>query len=242
MAVWLAARHAPFMIAFLVALVVFILAHVLPTRPTVRVWLVDRVGRRAYLASYSAVSLVLLGWVVVAARRADTVELWEPALWQWWFAALVMPVAFVLLVAGLAEPNPLSVSIVAGDEPGPITAVTRHPVLWGFLLWALAHIPANGRLVPIILFGTMAALAAGGVLLLDRKARRRLGGERWQSLAAPTSNVPFAALAAGRIRMNWTGRLVAECAIALLAYAWMLVQGHALLIGPDPLGGLRALS
>ncbi len=113
-------------------------------------------------------------------------------------------------------------------------------MLWGFLLWSLAHIPANGRAVSFVLFGAMAAMAALGMPLLDRKARRRLGEERWQALAERTSTLPFAALLAGRARLRLTPGFLAAAGVGIALYAWMLLQGHALLIGPDPWQGLRA--
>ena len=36
----------------------------------------------------------------------------------------------------------------------PIVTTTRHPVLWGFLIWAVAHLPPNGDVVSIVLFGS----------------------------------------------------------------------------------------
>ncbi len=114
----------------------------------------------------------------MAAQRAETVCLWNPAPWQWHVPFIAMPVATFLLVAGLLSANPLSISIRGGAEPGPITSVTRHPVLWAFLLWAVSHIPSNGTGVALMLFGTMALFSLLGFVLLDLKARKRLGPER----------------------------------------------------------------
>lgn len=226
---------------FGLALAAFLAAHAVPAAPRIRAPLVARLGRRAYLAAYSGLSLVLLAWLVVAARRADTVPLWQPAPWQWYVPLAVMPAALVLVVAGLLEPNPLSVALRIGDEPGPVTAITRHPVLWGFLLWAASHIPPNGDRVSVILFGTMAAFSLLGLVLLDAKAKRRLGPERWLTLSRGTSAIPFVALLAGRATFAPSRRSLLGYVGALALYAWFLAQGHALLIGPDPLASLRAL-
>src|SRR4051794_34812812 len=117
------------MTEFLLALAVFMVAHLVPAAPGIRAALVARLGRGVYLACYSTLSLLLLAWVIVAARRAEVVTLWGPAVWQWLVPVLVMPFALFLLIAGLAEPNPLSITWRRGDEPGPIVAITRHPVL-----------------------------------------------------------------------------------------------------------------
>jgi uncharacterized membrane protein len=228
------------MTRFLLALLVFLAAHLVPAAPVVRRRLVAALGRGVYLVLYSAVSLALFVWLVAEARNADAVALWDIAPWQGWVPILLMPFAAVLLVAGLMQPNPLSISLRPAAELPAIAAVTRHPVLWGALLWALSHIPPNGRLAPVILFAAMAAFSAAGFVLLDAKARRRLGGEAWAKLAGRTSVLPFAALVSGRAGpVRWRS-LAVPALVALALYAWFLLQGHAWLIGPDPGDWIRA--
>ncbi|GGK51262.1 NnrU family protein [Salinarimonas ramus] len=210
------------MIEFTAALVVFLLAHSLPARLGLKDHLVARAGLRGYLVGYSLVSLALLAWLIDAARRAPYLPLWDPAPWQAWVPLLAMPVAFVLLVAGLTQPNPLSISLRAGEKPGSIVALTRHPVLWGFLFWAVSHIPANGDVVSLVLFGGMAAFAVAGIPIVDRRARRRLGEARWHTLAA--RGAPRAA----------PGGLAVAALAGTALYVWFLLQGHAVLIGVDP--------
>lgn len=224
------------MTEFLLALCAFLLAHAIPPAPPVKARLVGLLGRPAYLLLYSVLSLALIVWLVSAAMRAPYFPLWAPAQWQAVIPIVIMPIAVWLVIAGLAEGNPLSVSIRSADattEPGPIASVTRHPVLWGFLLWAIAHIPPTGHIVALILFGGMAVLALSGMFVLDRRARRRLGEDRWAVLAATAPLVPFAPVPAkGGIRRavgTW------PVAAAILIYLWLLLGGHRWLLGPDPL-------
>jgi uncharacterized membrane protein len=191
--------------------------------------------------AYSALSLVLLGWLVAAARRAETIVLWQPARWQWGVPLAVMPVALFLVAAGLLAVNPLSVAIRSGPEPGAAVSITRHPLIWGFLLWALAHLPPNGDLVSVILFGGMAVFALAGLARLDAKARLRLGAQRWRAMSRTTSMVPFAALLAGRTPVASLRPLIIPAVLSLVLYAWFLAEGHAILIGPDPLASFQAL-
>jgi uncharacterized membrane protein len=228
------------MTRFLLALSVFLVAHLVPAAPALRGRLVAALGRRTYLVLYSVVSLALFAWLVAEARAADTIALWDIAPWQGWVPILVMPFATALLVAGLLQPNPLSISLRPAAELPAIAGITRHPVLWGALLWALAHIPPNGRLAPVLLFGAMAAFSAVGFVLLDAKARQRLGPEAWATLAGKTSILPFAALLQGRAGPIRWRRLAPAAAVALVIYAWFLLQGHAWLIGPDPADWIRA--
>jgi uncharacterized membrane protein len=229
------------MTEFYVALAVFLAAHLIPASPGLRSRLIAAMGRTAYLSAYSLLSLGLLAWLILAAQRAETVLLWHPASWQWHVPFLAMPVAVFLLIAGLAWPNPLSISLRSGEEPGPIVAVTRHPVLWGFLIWAASHVPANGSLVAVLLFGGMAAFSILGFFLLDLKARKRMGIERWHARSAGTSTVPFTALLRGRASRRSLRSLMLPALVAIFVYAWFILQGHALLIGPDPLAGLLAM-
>jgi len=111
-------------------------------------------------------------------------------------------VGVLLVVIGLASPNPTSVGMEGAIAKGAdavhgITRITRHPFLWGVGLWALAHLVVNGDLASLILFGSLLLLSLGGSASIDAKKRRQLG-ERWQQFAASTSNVPFGAIATGR--------------------------------------------
>ena len=227
------------MTEFLLALSAFLLAHAIPPLPSVRGRLVALFGRRTYLILYSGLSLLLIAWLISAAIRAPYLPLWTPVPWQAAIPVALMPIALWLLIAGLAEGNPLSVSIrpaAATAEPGPMASVTRHPVLWGFLLWSVAHIPPTGHVVALILFGGMALLALAGMFALDRRAKRRLGAERWAALAEDAPLLPFAGIARGtaglRAVLSW------PAAATLLIYLWFLLDGHRRLIGPDPLAWL----
>ena len=224
------------MIEFLLALSAFLLAHAIPPLPPVRGRLVALFGRRIYLILYSGLSLILIAWLISAAIRAPYVPLWSPVPWQAAIPVVIMPIAMWLLIAGLAEGNPLSVSIRPADataEPGPMASITRHPVLWGFLLWSLAHIPPTGHVVATILFGGMAVLAISGMFVLDRRARRRLGEDRCAALAAKERRVTLATVPArgGVLRALATW----PTAAAILIYLWFLFGGHRWLLGPDPL-------
>jgi uncharacterized membrane protein len=226
------------MAEFLVAIAFFVIAHVVPPVPPVRTRLIAWFGRRQYIFGYSLLSTALLAWIIIAALRAPYLPLWSFAPWQAAVPIIIMPLAAWLLLIGLIGPNPMSISVYATDrdiQPGLSVAVTRHPVLLAFLLWAVSHIPPNGNVVALTLFGMMALLALAGLAGLDRRARRRLGEERWQQLAETTSIVPFVAMFRGRshIRMSW--QLLVSLAAALGIYVWFLVQGHAWLIGPNPL-------
>ncbi|TDI55780.1 MAG: NnrU family protein [Alphaproteobacteria bacterium] len=226
------------MLAFLAALVVFVLAHVVPARPGLRGRLVGWLGQRTYQALYSALSLALLAWLISAAIRAPEIVIWEPARWQGVLALIAVPLALTLIFAGLIKPNPLSVSLsTKGYDPARpgLLAITRHPVLWGFSLWGGAHVAANGDLVGIILFGVLTLFALIGTKILDRRKARLLGDEEWRRLAAHTANAPFVAVLQGRARPGIDRPLLIGITAAVIASAILLAGGHLWLFGADPL-------
>ncbi len=77
-------------------------------RPAIRRMLVGAVGHGAYLLGYSAASIVVLGWPVVAARRAPFVLLSSNAAWQARLANLAMPLAGLLVAFAPGASHPLS--------------------------------------------------------------------------------------------------------------------------------------
>jgi uncharacterized membrane protein len=142
------------MIGLVSALSLFVALHSLPAVPEVKARIVYVIGRPIYLAVYSVVSTVALVWLFYEALRVDYVELWSPALWEVRVALVAAPLGMFLVVAGLLSPNPFSVTLRRADNrAGAIVRVTRHPVLWGVLLWSAGHLVPNGDLRSLVLFG-----------------------------------------------------------------------------------------
>ena len=176
----------------------FLGTHFVPSTP-LRAGLIARLGQRAYLALYSVVALITLGWMVWAYRQVPVLPLWE----GWRYAPLLlMPFSMILLAAGYLSRNPTMVMQERGlrsTEPARgIVRITRHPLMWAIALWAVAHALARGDVKSLIFFGGLLALALLGTVLIDR--RKAALGEDWRRFAAVTSNVPFLAIAQGRNR------------------------------------------
>jgi uncharacterized membrane protein len=222
---------------FLAALALFAAAHAVPARPAVRRCLVGRVGERAYVALYSALSVALFGWVVAAAGRAPHVALWSYAPWQAWAPNLAMPAACLLVAFGANAANPLSFGGGAGpfdpDRPG-VAGVARHPLLAAIALWAAAHAVPNGDLAHLVLFGGSAAASVAGMAAIDRRRRREMGGEAWRRLAARTSFWPGAAPVSGRWRPRVGPPDAKRVAVAAALYAGLLLS-HGAVMGVSPL-------
>jgi uncharacterized membrane protein len=224
---------------FLLALAVFLALLMVPAIPALRARLVTWLGRHNYLLAYSLVSLLALGWLFYATLRLDYIPLWDAAPWQAWFPLVLTPLGFVLLFAGLISPNP-TISLRKPDlAPGAITTVTRHPVLWGFAFWAGGHLVPNGDLRSLLLFGSLLVFALAGTAITDRRSRRRLGAD-WPAIAGSTSVLPFAAALSGRTRLRLDSALIAAILISAAITIWLLLGGHAVLFGADPLALVQA--
>lgn len=179
---------------FAMALTAFLAAHVIPSRPRLRGVLIARLGQGGYIAAYSLLSLALLWWLIVAAGDAPRVMLWDLDRAARWLVNLAMPVAVGLGTFAIAAPNPLSFGGRATgfdpDRPG-IAGITRHPLPWALLIWASAHLLANGEVAHVILFAIFAGFSVLGMVAIDARNRRRLGAEAFARLTARAPLIPL---------------------------------------------------
>jgi uncharacterized membrane protein len=219
------------MASLVAACAFFVGIHVVISGSPLRGVIVGRIGERPYLGLFSLLSVFGMIWMVRAYGRADDVWLWSAPLALRWAAPVLILLAFVFVVVGLTTPSPTAAGGEARldlAEPAQgVLRVTRHPFLWGVALWALTHLLLNGDAAALVLFGSLLVLALVGPPLIDAK-RRRAFGAQWQRFAAVTSNVPFAAIVAGRntLRLDEIGgwRLVAAAlarAAMVAAHPWL---------------------
>lgn len=205
----------------------FLLSHVL-RRP-----LLAALGDNGFRVVYSLVAAVGLGWMIWAHKTAPYVALWGDPLWARHLLLIIMLVAVFFFIVGMTSPSPG----VVGAETVPMSydsglgihAIVRHPGLWGFGLWGVGHLIANGDVATVILAGGIAVLAFGGMLGTDARKSRTFP-EAYGQFAAHTSNLPFAALAAGKVRLDWSKIGLWRIALALVVYLVLLFT-HRWLIG-----------
>ena len=192
------------MVLFIIGLVVFLGAH--STRIVADGWRsaqVARIGPGPWKGLYSLVSIagfVALVWGYGMAR-AQPVPLWTPPPWTRHLAALLMIASFVLLAAAYVPRN-------------GIRARLHHPMMLGVMVWALAHLAANGTLADVLLFGAFLAWAVAAL----RAAR---GRDRVSGTVYP------AGTAAGT---------ATTVVVGIVAYGVFAFWLHALLIGVRPFG------
>jgi uncharacterized membrane protein len=110
---------------------------------------------------------------------------------------------------------PAMILLVATYVPSRIRSATRHPMLTAIKLWAGSHLLANGDLASILLFGSFLGFAGCDRLSAERRAARGPLGSRSGGL----------------------GNDVIVVCTGLALYAFMLIVGHAWLIGVALLPG-----
>jgi uncharacterized membrane protein len=222
------------MFSLLAAAAFFLAIHLLVSGTRVRDALTGRIGQGPYMGLFSLSSvagLVWLGFAFAAARG-------QPAYWD--LTPLTRQIqlglqllAMLLIVPGLTTPNPTSVrqegALDRADVVKGMLRITRHPFLWGVAIWAFGHLLVNGDRASIVLFGALLILAISGTSSIDAKRRRKLG-DKWDAYAAQTSNVPFAAILAGRQKLNLGEIGIAPFLTAIAVWAALLFA-HPFLFG-----------
>ncbi len=195
---------------------------------------IARWGPGGYYALFSAASVEGLAWLIWAYSDAPYDPTW--GMLQWWkpVAIVLMLPSALLVVLGVATPNPTSVAQVHLLAQGAlgVVRVTRHPFLVGVALWALVHLVGNGDVASLLFFGSLAIVACAGTVSIDAK-RRKSAGAAWDSFEATTSIIPFAAIAAGHNRFDWREIGLWRWATGIAVYA-VLLGGHANIIGISP--------
>ena len=77
----------------------------------------------------------------------------------------------------------------AARDPAGVFAITRHPMMWGFALWAVAHLVLWWSWRTVIVALSILILALVGARLQDRK-KELLMGTSWTGWERRTSYWP----------------------------------------------------
>ena len=207
----------------IVAALSFLGTHFILSHP-LRAPIVSRIGETAFLGLYSLVAFATLGWLAFAFRAVPPeAPYWAVGDGLWITATVLTYIASVLFVGSLlgnpALPNPTG-RAAAVLEPRGVFSVTRHPMMWGFALWGVAHILVAPTPASIVLAKTIVVLALVGAFLQDRK-KERLQPDTWPAWEAKTSYWPLAAIFARRVKFTPAGVVPILGGIALwLGASW----------------------
>ncbi len=173
--------------------VLFVGSHLVLSHP-LRDGLAGRLGERGFQITYSIVAIATFIMVVQAGRGMPP----EPPYWVvddplGIVTSLIVLFASRLCIGSLIGNPALPAPHAARDAaatPRGVFAITRHPMMWGFALWAFAHVLVMPTTAQIILSATIIFLALVGSAGQDVK-KARLMGDAWRQWAARTSFVPY---------------------------------------------------
>jgi uncharacterized membrane protein len=169
----------------------FVGSHFLLSHPLRRP-LVARIGQGPFQGLYSLVALVTFGAMIwVYGRIGDQPALWDAGEVGWIVATFLMFVGSILFVGSfLGNPALPGARLERGKAAGGVFAVTRHPMMWGFALWAITHIIVVATPKALLFDGAILFLALAGSVGQDRK-KAKLMGERFHEWTAQTAFIPF---------------------------------------------------
>lgn len=224
----------------LVASALFFGTHFGLSSTRLRGLLVGVLGERGFQVVYSVIAVGTLGYMIWLYDELPRFEyLWTPSPELYTAAKVLMPLSLILVLGSFMTKNPTSVGmegLLEGDlldTDGTdlakgVTRITRHPFHWGVVLWAMAHLLANGDTISVVFFGTLGMTSGVGTVLIDLKKASRYG-QVWAAFASTTSNVPFAAILRGRNRLVvselWLPVLTGLLAYGLIFWAHEWVGG-----------------
>lgn len=123
--------------------------------PVQRARLIDRLGAKAYRGLFSLgilLSLVIIGF---GWAKTDIKPVYVPPLYGNHLVIVLVFVAFLLFAAA--------------ETRGNIKRFIRHPMLTGLMVWAAAHLLANGDNRSIVLFGGLGLWAFISIILINRR-------------------------------------------------------------------------
>lgn len=228
----------------IIAALVFLAIHLLIAGTRVRDVITSAVGERTYLGLFALASLGVIVWLALSYNAAQAggadPQLYDAGPGIRHLGIPVVALAFLLGVQGLLMRNPTRVQVGGTMAANPdavhgVLRITRHPFLWGVVIWSGFHLAANGDEASIVFFGTFFVLALLGTVSIDAKRRRKMRAA-WDAFAAKTSNVPFAAAIGGRNRLNIAESFGWRFWVAGLLFVAILFT-HYHLFGVSPFPG-----
>lgn len=218
-------------VEFVLALTVFLASHSIPVRFSIKSSLIKYIGKTGFAVVYSVLSLITLGWLILAAGRAPYIELWPWAPWQSQLTVVVMLLVCLLAALSIGQPNPFSFGGRGNEEFDPgrpgIVRFTRHPLLLVLAGWAIAHIVPNGNVAHFIMFGCFALFSLLGMKKIDGRKHYEMG-ESWSKITAEMKRLPLF-----RAPENLS-LFLAKLTIGLMFY-FGLIWLHGPLLGVSPL-------
>lgn len=142
---------------FLIGAAIFFTAHFFPRLRAARAGLMHRLGEGGYKIGFSLVSLIGLALIIYGYLNWPHEDVYLPLDAHRAITHAVMPVAFILAAAA--------------EIPSNLRNFVRHPLALATLLWASAHLTANGDQASLALFGGFGLYALLHIILAEAAGR-----------------------------------------------------------------------
>jgi len=131
-------------------------AHALPSlAPGFRADLIKRLGEKIYKIGFALTIVLSVILIVVGWRSAVADIVYEPPIWGRALTMLLMLLVFLLFAFSHGKSN--------------IKRFIRHPQLSAVVVWAIAHLLANGDSRSVTLFGVLGVWAVIQMVLINRR-------------------------------------------------------------------------
>lgn len=155
------------MILLILGVLLFALVHLYPCFAQAhRVRLRERLGESRYKGIFSLLLLVAIACIIAGWRSLYPMPLYFPPQWGSTAVQGLMPLAIILLCAGLG--------------PNHFRRWLRHPQLLGALIWSGAHLLVNAEARSLILFGGLGLWALISIVWISIRD--------WGRVARPEAN------------------------------------------------------
>lgn len=161
------------LVQLIVAAGCFVVTHFAMSGP-LRARMVCAWREQGFLTVYSLVSIVTLGWTIVAFDRAPvTGAAWDGMQPVAWILGSILTIASLALLLPSFKRNPALPGVKAAGLgtviPSGVFTITRHPMMWGVTLWALGHIVVAPTAPVFILMGALILVALLGSHFQDKR-------------------------------------------------------------------------
>jgi len=219
----------------ILSIALFTALHVIPSTQ-LRPWIIRHFGRTAFMLALSLLSTLIFVWMWFAyreaAQNAETV-FWVTGTALRMFSAAVMFIAILLTLWMVTNTPRVLINgehlLQAENSVRGVLRVTRHPMMWPLALWAMVHMLNNADPAGFVYFGYFVILAILGTVMIDARRKKHLP-ERWSAIESETSNIPFAAILAGKNYFPWRELGWRRPLAALFIWA-AAIEYHDVLIG-----------
>ncbi len=179
--------------SLIAASVAFVGTHFAMSHP-LRAPIMGVLGAGGFMIAYSLVSAACMAWMYFAfVAMPAGAPLWGDYGDAVWIAASLVSLLAMVLFAGSLIGNPAlpapGAAQAARKPARGVFKVTRHPMMWGFALWALSHLIAAPTARTVVVALSIGILALVGAHLQDRKKEATMG-DAWRQWEANTSYWP----------------------------------------------------